>query len=170
MNNKPQWSRLFKQCIRCNETEREHFAKGLCRRCYLRDYNANNPEKVKELRKKWWVKMGGVEYSKLKREEFHYAGNRSATLARDGFKCTICGNTSQLVVHHKDGNGRPKRSGFKNNSLDNLVTVCRACHVNIHRIEIQGISHEKRSIATKLGWATRRKRKQTNTGRKLQYD
>ena len=40
--------------------------------------------------------------------------------------CELCGSTKNIDVHHKDGN-------FQNNSQDNLVTVCRSCHMKIHR-------------------------------------
>jgi len=38
-------------------------------------------------------------------------------------KCTICGNEKDnLQIHHKDGN-------FKNNDLQNLILLCKNCHV-----------------------------------------
>ena len=40
-------------------------------------------------------------------------------------KCEWCGSTKNLIVHHADENRY-------NNNLDNLVTLCRACHQKIH--------------------------------------
>jgi 5-methylcytosine-specific restriction endonuclease McrA len=56
------------------------------------------------------------------------------TLARDGYKCTDCGIANEvkhLVVHHMDGS---RRFGERrmNNSLDNLVTLCKPCHAKEH--------------------------------------
>lgn len=39
--------------------------------------------------------------------------------------CEICGSDRNVDVHHIDGNPQ-------NNSLDNLMRVCRSCHYRIH--------------------------------------
>ena len=52
---------------------------------------------------------------------------RFEVLTRDGFKCTLCGNSpktgSTLEIHHKNGNS---------SDLDNLQTLCFACHRGLH--------------------------------------
>ncbi len=48
-------------------------------------------------------------------------------LERDEFKCQRCGYAF-LEVHHIDGNR-------ENNDLNNLITLCRKCHFEIHAIE-----------------------------------
>ncbi len=55
---------------------------------------------------------------RLSREKF--GGQREEILARDGHQCQICGEVDPLkiLVHH-----RPR----------GLITLCRACHVRIHR-------------------------------------
>ena len=41
-------------------------------------------------------------------------------------ECPICGNVFQeIIVHHIDGNN-------KNNKKDNLIKVCKKCHMLIH--------------------------------------
>lgn len=50
-------------------------------------------------------------------------------LHRDGFKCTECGATENLVVHHID---ESRKTGQLNNDLENLVTLCRKCHSERH--------------------------------------
>jgi hypothetical protein len=40
-------------------------------------------------------------------------------------KCEICESVKQLVVHHKDRNRY-------NNSLNNLIILCRSCHAKEH--------------------------------------
>jgi hypothetical protein len=41
------------------------------------------------------------------------------------WKCSICGNTKKICVHHKDHNP-------KNNSIDNLQLICNSCHAQYH--------------------------------------
>lgn len=50
---------------------------------------------------------------------------RKRCLREKGRECLVCESTDSLVVHHVDGD----RS---NNSLDNLIPVCRSCHGRIH--------------------------------------
>jgi 5-methylcytosine-specific restriction endonuclease McrA len=47
-------------------------------------------------------------------------GDPLAVLRRDGYRCTSCGSTEDLEVHHVDPDGGDR--------LSNLVTHCRRCH------------------------------------------
>lgn len=40
--------------------------------------------------------------------------------------CELCGSTKNVDIHHKDHN-------FNNNSSENLMLVCRSCHMKLHR-------------------------------------
>lgn len=40
--------------------------------------------------------------------------------------CEICGSISNIDVHHKDMN-------YNNNNADNLMVVCRSCHMKLHK-------------------------------------
>jgi 5-methylcytosine-specific restriction endonuclease McrA len=40
-------------------------------------------------------------------------------------ECVVCASTRSLDVHHRDGN-------FQNNSPDNLIVLCRSCHLKVH--------------------------------------
>lgn len=40
--------------------------------------------------------------------------------------CEVCGSTTNIDVHHKDSNPN-------NNDENNLLLVCRRCHMKIHR-------------------------------------
>ena len=40
-------------------------------------------------------------------------------------KCEWCGSTNNLLVHHLDENRY-------NNNIDNLITLCKRCHQNLH--------------------------------------
>ena len=65
------------------------------------------------------------------KDEVRFSGNRYKVLERDEYTCQICGNTHQLIVHHIDNSGQ---SNEPNNDMSNLITLCRRCHINIHKI------------------------------------
>jgi len=52
---------------------------------------------------------------------------RNKVVRRDGGKCTQCGATVKLEVHHKDG-----LAESHDNSMSNLVTLCHPCHMAAH--------------------------------------
>lgn len=52
---------------------------------------------------------------------------KAAALDRDSHTCQQCGSTSRLEVHHWE----PYFISF-DNSLDNLVTLCKDCHKEKH--------------------------------------
>lgn len=66
-----------------------------------------------------------------------YGGNREAAIQRDGEKCVKCGVSRNehrtkwgmdITVDHIDGTGKNTPQHLKNNSLDNLQTLCLVCH------------------------------------------
>ena len=56
-----------------------------------------------------------------------YESLRQEILRRDGWRCQSCGTMSSLEVHHRKFRGR---SGA--DSGDNLITLCSACHTEVH--------------------------------------
>lgn len=56
-----------------------------------------------------------------------YETLRAAILERDSYRCQSCGLRKELDVHHIIPRGR----GGSDNP-DNLITLCRRCHHNIH--------------------------------------
>jgi 5-methylcytosine-specific restriction endonuclease McrA len=56
-----------------------------------------------------------------------YDNLRNQVLRRDGWRCQLCGTMSTLEVHHKE-----LRSQSGDDSEENLITLCRACHVSVH--------------------------------------
>jgi hypothetical protein len=51
------------------------------------------------------------------------------------YSCAICNSKKGLCIHHKDrvGNSNYKKLNKPvNNKLDNLLLVCRSCHMIIH--------------------------------------
>ena len=53
---------------------------------------------------------------------------REKVFARDGRRCQQCGKAGRLEAHHV----LPlKENG--SNDMDNLTTLCRGCHIEVHR-------------------------------------
>jgi hypothetical protein len=87
----------------------------------------------------------------------------------DKYICQMCKKIpalDKLVVHHKDRNR-------KNNSLTNLITLCRSCHGKIHQkdnnkrikrnltneksvVELRNIGLTFEEIGNKLGFTRQR--------------
>jgi 5-methylcytosine-specific restriction endonuclease McrA len=57
-----------------------------------------------------------------------YEKLRNQVLRRDGWRCQLCGTMSTLEVHHKEF-----RSQSGDDSSQNLITLCAACHAGMHR-------------------------------------
>jgi len=80
-----------------------------------------------------------VKHTKKEWSFYHQRGLRIQCLARDNFSCQICHKISQfpdenyrdLNIHHKDNKGYG-HTPYPNNSLDNLVTLCDSCHLQLH--------------------------------------
>ena len=58
--------------------------------------------------------------------------NQGKCLARDNYTCQICGATGNPDVHHKDNGGRHIKGSATDNSLSNLITLCKSCHHKLH--------------------------------------
>ena len=56
-----------------------------------------------------------------------YDGLRQHVLRRDGWRCQWCGAMSHLEVHHQEF-----RSQSGDDSEENLIALCSACHVSVH--------------------------------------
>jgi len=56
-----------------------------------------------------------------------YEQLRNEVLRRDGWRCQLCGTRSSLEVHHKES-----RSQSGHDREENLITVCTACHADLH--------------------------------------
>ncbi len=57
-----------------------------------------------------------------------YEHLRQQVLRRDGWRCQICGTMLNLEVHHQE-----LRSRSGDDSEQNLITLCVACHSLVHR-------------------------------------
>lgn len=122
------WAKNYKECRECKTTEIPHQGHGLCRRCWQRDYLSNPVKKRqrKKVCKNWYNKnLKGSPRVKLEAEHRRFGGMKPDVLKRDDYKCTLCGSTKALCVHHKNKNK-------SDNNLDNLQTLCYPCHGKIH--------------------------------------
>ena len=69
------------------------------------------------------------EYTKLLQHP-KWKRKRKAIKERDGFKCTVCGATEDLIVHHTYYlNNFPPPWKYPNKSL---LTLCERCHHEFH--------------------------------------
>jgi hypothetical protein len=158
----------FKNTMACSKCGKTILLKGnrkYCKECSKiaikekdKRWKLNNPERTKELkrqdylRRKDYINKKNKEWYEKKKKELGYypfkifeeqkrfGGNRVKALERDNFKCQKCGSTRLICVHHIDGTGRGSK--IHNNDLDNLVTLCRNCHIKIHR----DLLHKARGI------------------------
>lgn len=74
--------------------------------------------------------------------DIRYKEWRNSVLDRDGHKCTRCGSTEKLHVHHKKEWHRFPELRYE---ISNGKTVCFSCHVNIHpyMVKYVGKKHGK---------------------------
>ncbi len=115
----------MKICTKCKELKQViDFPKGKYwfKSCF-NEYNRNHPPKENS-NKKYWMKGSLM-----------FGGNREQAIQRDGEKCVKCGMTRaehiavyghDITVDHIDKRGSKVKD--KNNSLDNLQTLCLKCH------------------------------------------
>jgi 5-methylcytosine-specific restriction endonuclease McrA len=67
----------------------------------------------------------------LRLDQTSYERLRQQVLRRDGWRCQRCGSMSNLEVHHKEF-----RCHSGDDSEENLITLCTACHRETHHIVI----------------------------------
>ena len=106
---------------------------------YSKQWRKDNPKKVKD-----YAKMRRVRdavkikaYSKIANNDYYFGGNRIKVLERDNYTCKVCGKNKEdgktIIVHHKDETGWAHKKPEKNNSMENLISLCVQCHMGIHR-------------------------------------
>ena len=64
---------------------------------------------------------------RLRLDPVAYEDLRLRVLRRDNWRCQSCGGMSNLEVHHQRF-----RSHSGEDSEDNLITLCSACHSEAH--------------------------------------
>lgn len=95
-------------------------------------WRIKNKERANELSRIW-----SKRNKKRKREislrsaEIKRLGRLASEIKKElGEFCANCGTVFQLCVHHIDLSGQSKKP---NNSIVNLMVLCRACHCRLHR-------------------------------------
>ena len=73
----------------------------------------------------------GPKFPLLRLDPISYENLRQQVLRRDDWRCQGCGSMSNLEVHHKEF-----RSHSGNDSEENLITLCHACHHETHHTVI----------------------------------
>ena len=110
---------LYRLCARCGVKldPREHGSRGPCPDCKRtaereksRQRRATSPS-VKTRNSRLWQRA------------------RETAKQRDGYRCTGCGSSSKLQVHHVV----PIEQGGEPFLISNLVTLCRTCHEKAER-------------------------------------
>ena len=106
-------------------------------------------------------RIKAYEARKKHRDKKYFGGNREKTIIRDGEKCVECGITRQqhmekyghdITVDHIDNMGTTVLAENRNNSMDNLQTMCLYCHAikdgkrRLTDIQVINILHCKGSI------------------------
>jgi ATP-dependent DNA helicase RecQ len=69
----------------------------------------------------------GRKPAPLRLDPESYETLRQQILRRDGWRCQLCGTMTNLEVHHQQF-----RSHSGDDSEQNLITLCTACHASVH--------------------------------------
>lgn len=132
------------RCPSCRPLHYREYQREFCRR-----ERQINPEPARERNRRYAASHREQLREKAKRDnaspkhqqtlrQHHsnksFGGLWDVVLDRDAHQCQHCGVPKQegkrnLVVHHKDENR-------DNNTMENLITLCRACHAAVHRDKI----------------------------------
>jgi len=96
---------------------------------------ANLPPNLEFARSKSPIQLRekNINWNPDKQDEYGYEFTLSLKkkiLLRDSNKCVNCKTDKKLVIHHIDQNKH-------NNSDDNLITLCRTCHLKVHHGSIK---------------------------------
>ena len=128
---------VIKKCLVCKDAFTANIRNPYqiyCSDICLRQ--AMHKRAVETGRKKEEYRRYKEKYAELKRktdlahkDKIRFSSNKKHVLERDGFKCTECGKEKGLIIHHKDHSGSSENP---NNEMDNLVTLCRSCHMRHH--------------------------------------
>ena len=88
----------------------------------------------------------------IRLEQQDYQKLREHVLRRDAWRCQVCGSLSNLEVHHKE-----LRSQSGDDSDQNLITLCVACHSLEHGGQSANAGAKSNAIrkhVSSQNWAT----------------
>lgn len=99
-------------------------------RAALNKIKCKSKKKVKKKNKRGVPVCEAKTYSAfLKSKYWEYV--KKKVLRRDKYKCTVCGKTTTLQVHHTTYKHHKK----EHKHLNDLLTVCDNCHYEIHLLK-----------------------------------
>jgi 5-methylcytosine-specific restriction endonuclease McrA len=140
--NKRRWQKLKpevvdKRCLYCGKlftpNSRHRNTQEFCSLvCRTAQYRKDNRPKILEQKHQERLrhKAHYAETNAVYKDKLRFSGNRLRALSRDDFTCQKCGYEGEgLNVHHIDFSGQTPKP---NNRIENLVTLCRACHIRSH--------------------------------------
>ena len=80
--------------------------------------------------KRWFVLNlnGAYRYKNFLKSDY-WKEVKQVVLERDNYQCCHCGATENLAIHHKTY----EHHRDELNHLDDLVSLCRSCHMKEHR-------------------------------------
>lgn len=128
------WSKKFKNCIKCHTTNKPHVGFGLCIFCYRKHIRETKKDSIKYQQRNWYLrkKKENPNHFRLKNMRNKIGQDPLPLFKKYKGKCSECGSKSYLHIHHKDNKGSNLPIAKRNNSLDNLVLLCRSCHGKLH--------------------------------------
>ena len=125
----------------------EYCGKQLVRKRFngrLEDFNVflNRKYCDRECMKRGYLKIGenNQSYSNA-----HTTARKINELVLHKEACEICGSTSNLDIHHIDGN-------WQNNNLNNLMCLCRSCHTKHEKNKESLTNYRIRKLTPKECW------------------
>ena len=105
------------------------------KRAYDKIYYQKNKARKNAQSKKWAEEhyQKSLEIWRKSKNKRRFGGLRDTVLKRDNYQCVICHNTKSksIIVHHIDETENRKKMNA-NNTIENLITLCRSCHRSLH--------------------------------------
>lgn len=77
-----------------------------------------------------WDENNGIAETAHKRISYKYRKWRETVLKRDGYKCTNCGSSKKLNVHHIKEWAKYPNLRY---DIENGKTLCEKCHKELHK-------------------------------------
>ena len=91
--------------------------------------------------------MTGIlpKHPRLRLDPHSYKELYRQVLARDNWRCQVCGSRDNLQVHHQQ-----LRSQQGSDEESNLITLCAGCHAQLHggRSENHRLGNDKKVLCS----------------------
>ncbi len=108
-------------------------------------YRKNHPELIKKLSRQFYNKEDTLK----KLRKHLYGGLWGKVMERDNYSCQRCGMTNEehiakwkrhITIDHIDGRGSGLAKKDKNNTMENLQTLCFKCHGYKDRLRLLSLT------------------------------